>query len=486
MPGKFYDRCLEGGLKPTVLDLFAGAGGMALGFRAAGARCVGAVEWNQLASQTFAATFRDEDPRVFGGPEQGDVNNLAVDDLLGALPATPDIVVGGPPCQGFSRIGRAKQASLLGAEERLLTGGVTDPGRNQLYQYFLAVVRKAKPKAFVMENVPGMREHLGTDFAKRISREASYAGYHVRYFLLNAANYGVPQHRWRLFFVGIRNDYGVHAIPRPPPQTHAVLRDGIPVGGLEGSSLPDDRWMIAGSDLPQASVLAPAVSVREALGDLPRFRSHLSGIEPVEERRPSRGPLSPYAELLRRWPGLPQVEETSGHWYRYTGFSHPQPAEGGRDFPIFREMAQGDRYPEAIAIAHRRFREALGRLPQRLEPGSEAWEDLKSRYVPPYRNDAFHDKWRKLVAHEPAWTVTAHLSRDTYSHIHYDSRQARTVTVREAARLQSFPDAVDFQGNFGEQYRQIGNAVPPLLARAIASNLIEQLVELAPGVRAAK
>ena len=96
----------------------------------------------------------------------------------------------------------------------------------------------------------------------------------------------------------------------------------------------------------------------------------------------------------------------------------------------------------------------------------------------PYRNDAFHDKWRKFVATEPSWTVTAHLSRDTYSHIHYDSRQARTITIREAARLQSFPDAIEFQGNFGDQYRQIGNAVPPLLSRAIATNLLTQLDEL--------
>jgi DNA (cytosine-5)-methyltransferase 1 len=141
-------------------------------------------------------------------------------------------------------------------------------------------------------------------------------------------------------------------------------------------------------------------------------------------------------------------------------------------------MAQGDRYPEAIAIAHRRFREALALEVPRPEPESPYWEDLKSRLVPPYRNDAFHDKWRKLVADEPSWTVTAHLSHDTYSHIHYDSRQARTITVREAARLQSFPDAVDFKGNMGEQYQQIGNAVPPVLARAIATNLLGQLEEL--------
>lgn len=447
---------------------------MALGFRAAGAKCVGAVEWNDAAATTFQHTFRDEEPVVFGGPEDGDVNDLEVSRLLDSLQEQPDIVVGGPPCQGFSRIGRAKQASLLAETERVLSGGVTDPGRNQLYKYFLGVVREAQPKAFVMENVPGMREHLGTDFAKKISREAHYLGYHVRYFLLNAAEYGVPQHRWRLFFVGIRHDFGVHAIPEPPPRTH--VQDGGALV-LEGSSIPEHAWMRAGADILTSSGARPPVTVREALADLPRFRQHLRGEEPTEQRLPSRGPLSAYAEQLRSWPRMPRVETTSGHWYRFTGYTHPDACDGGRDFPLFREMAQGDRYPEAIAIAHRRFREALATANPRPAPDSPGWEDLRARFIPPYRNDAFHDKWRKLEADKPSWTVTAHLSRDTYSHIHYDSRQARTITVREAARLQSFPDAVDFQGNFGEQYRQIGNAVPPLLARAIATQLLGQLQE---------
>jgi DNA (cytosine-5)-methyltransferase 1 len=125
-----------------------------------------------------------------------------------------------------------------------------------------------------------------------------------------------------------------------------------------------------------------------------------------------------------------------------------------------------------------RFAEHVAELADPPKPGSQEWESMRDRFVPPYRNDAFDDKWHKLWLDRPSWTVTAHLGKDTYSHIHYDSRQARTVTIREAARLQSFPDAVEFQGNFGEQYKQIGNAVPPLLARAIAENLFVQLGEL--------
>ncbi len=445
-----------------TLDLFAGAGGMALGFQAAGTRCVGAVEYNQPAANTFASIFAPDEPMVFGGPEHGDVNLLPVTDLLAALPSQPDLVVGGPPCQGFSRVGRGKQASLLDEIDRVRQGGVTDPARNQLYQYFLAVVRKSRPLAFVMENVPGMREQLGRDFAKAIAREAHYCGYNVRYFLLNAASYGVPQHRWRLFFVGLRSDLGHRAIPKPPPATHQAH------SFLEGTALPDDPWMIAGPDIPVVEAPRPHVSVRDALGDLPRLVGHLKGQEPIEQQLDLRRAPSAYGQLLRSWPQLEARGRVSGNWYR----------NNTRDFRIFKLMAQGDRYPQALEIAHSLFNEYLAGLNPPPHPGSEEWCTLRDNFIPPYRNDAFHDKWRKLIADEPSWTVTAHLSRDTYSHIHYDSRQARTITVREAARLQSFPDAVDFAGNFGDQYRQIGNAVPPLLARAIAESLLAQLREL--------
>ena len=448
-----------------ILDLFSGAGGMALGFAAAGGKCIGAIEFDQAAAETFRQTFLEEKELVvLGGPDTGDVNHVPVPDLLSALAYNPDVVVGGPPCQGFSRIGRAKQASLLGEEDRVRTGGVTDPGRNLLYQYFLAVVRHSEPAAFVMENVPGMREHLGNDFARRIAREAHYLGYNVRYFLLNAAHFGVPQHRWRLFFVGIRSDLGHNATPRPPTQTH------MPTGSPRGTTLPEDPWMIDGDDLPTVLEPASLVTVREAIGDLPRLKSHLEDPpkRPTDELLALRGEPSPYVRTLRSWPGLETPAMVSGNWYRFTP----------RDFPIFELMAQGDTYPEALGIAHSILRKHLEGMDNPPRPGTAEWEEVMAAHVPPYRNDAFHDKWRKLIANEPSWTLTAHLSKDTYSHIHYDSRQARTISVREAARLQSFPDGVEFAGNFGEQYRQIGNAVPPLLARAIAAELFLQLAEL--------
>jgi DNA (cytosine-5)-methyltransferase 1 len=242
-------------------------------------------------------------------------------------------------------------------------------------------------------------------------------------------------------------------------------------GAQLGSSLPEDPWMIAGPDLPVVKHPAPFVTVREAIGDLPRLKGHLGpdGQPADNPDLPIRGRSSEYARALRAWPDFRPLDgAVSGNWYRFTP----------RDFPIFRKMAQGDCYPQALEIANRLFREELEAMDTPPRAGSGAWKSLRSRFVPPYRNDAFHDKWKKLVAEEPSWTLTAHLSKDTYSHIHYDSRQARTITVREAARLQSFPDGVEFVGNYGDQFRQIGNAVPPLLARAIAAELIRQLGEL--------
>lgn len=438
---------------------------MSLGFKAAGARCLGAVDAEATAAATLAQTLREDEPVVFGGA-RGDVNDLPVEKLLSTLAAPPDLIIGGPPCQGFSRIGRAKHASLLDSQSRALLGGQADPRRNQLYRYFLASVAKANPLAFVMENVPGMQSLLGVDHAVRISREAASLGYNVRYFLLDAAWYGVPQHRWRLFFVGFRRDLGAFSVPRPPTRQYLSAHDPG-----EFRTLPDDDWFIHGPDIPTAEGAPPPNTVQDAFADLPRMRGHLKGDRPTPGEKPyRRPPASPFASLMRNWPGAGDEQPTTdGAWYR----------SNERDFATFRDMNPGDRYPEALAIANRRFQEHIRSLgPNAPAIGSVDFADLEAQFVPPYRNDAFHDKWRKLVPERPSWTVTAHLGKDGYSHIHPDGRQARTISIREAARLQSFPDHVRFTGNNGQQFKQIGNAVPPLLAWAIADSVLSQLADL--------
>lgn len=131
-------------------------------------------------------------------------------------------------------------------------------------------------------------------------------------------------------------------------------------------------------------------------------------------------------------------------------------------------MKPGDRYPNALVIANHLFDAALAEWQHR---GCQTPKPRRSDFIPPYRSDNFPEKWRKLIRDEPSWTVTAHLAKDSYSHIHYDSRQARMITIREAARLQSFPDSWKFEGNMGDRFRQIGNAVPPLMAAAIGRHL---------------
>ena len=141
-------------------------------------------------------------------------------------------------------------------------------------------------------------------------------------------------------------------------------------------------------------------------------------------------------------------------------------------------MRPGDMYPEAVTIAQRLFRAALSRRKSRgkvVLTRSRQWTALKRKYVPPYKVTRFVNKFRKMAADEPSRTVPAHLGKDCYSHIHPDSRQARTISLREAARLQSFPDAFLLTGSFNDRYTQIGNAVPPLMAYAIAKHLRGQL-----------
>ena len=141
-------------------------------------------------------------------------------------------------------------------------------------------------------------------------------------------------------------------------------------------------------------------------------------------------------------------------------------------------MKEGDQYPEAHALALQMFDEELSELAKkgvRIKPGSAKYEELKSSIVPPYDASKFPNKWRKISRDQPVRTVMAHLSKDGYSHIHYDNAQARTISVREAARLQSFPDGFVFAGAMNEAFRQIGNAVPPLMAKAIATEIMKTI-----------
>ena len=143
-------------------------------------------------------------------------------------------------------------------------------------------------------------------------------------------------------------------------------------------------------------------------------------------------------------------------------------------------MPNGGEYPAAHATAVRLFEEALAELKSVSKmPSVEDREALFRKMVPPYPVTSFPNRWWKLRKDQPSRTLLAHMGKDTYSHIHYDSRQARTISVREAARLQSFPDGFVFKGTMNPAFRQIGNAVPPMLAFALAQHLKALLGETA-------
>ena len=458
----------DGSLPVRVVDLFAGAGGLSLGFRAAGCEVAAAVDADPVAGSTFRHNFAilqtQSPPLVLAGEEY---SLEVVDFLRRADIPSPDILVGGPPCQGFSRLGRGKLDSLSD------DGFEGDP-RNQLYRGFMLMLAHWRPRAVVVENVPGMLSVRGVNYAERVAREIAAAGYRIGYAVLNAVWYGVPQFRERLFFIGYRRDLGVR--PAAPARTHRIdMPEGYRSPLRHEPTLFDDiGWDNHYGELPVSlSTADPAVSVGEALDDLPALCDHLAGGMRLrgDFRRPiayRHLPRTRYSRLMRAWPGLPAPVVVADHVCRRTP----------RDHETFRQMKPGDRYPEAYRIACERFEESLALLRNSGEApveGSEAWATLRARFVPPYPLTKFEDKWRKLDPAMPSWTVPAHLAKDSYSHIHYDPDQARMVSVREAARIQSFPDGFRFEGNMGDCFRQIGNAVPPLVSWAIAVSVLRQL-----------
>jgi DNA (cytosine-5)-methyltransferase 1 len=304
--------------------------------------------------------------------------------------------------------------------------------------------------------------------------------YRCIYTLLNAANYGVPQTRERFFLVAIHKKARLD--PRfPAPTTKVVLPPGYAgtrrfalKNILNGDLLrPGDQWYRpspkAREDTP------PCVTAEDALADLPRLDDHIRKVDRRGARRLDGNreygttPHSRYASLMRNWPGFVSDGRLRDHVTRCLT---------DRDYRIFEAMMPGEDYPKAHARGLEFFGQRLEELQREgriLEENSEEYEEEKAKYVPPYDPEKFPNKWRKMSAREPARTLMAHLGKDTYSHIHYDSTQKRVISVREAARLQSFPDGFRFSGTMNPAFRQIGNSVPPLLAWAIASELLDVL-----------
>ncbi|MFG3508661.1 DNA (cytosine-5-)-methyltransferase [Streptomyces sp. NPDC047821] len=380
-----FDRWLGGfgAGKRLAVDLFSGAGGLSLGLERAGWTVAAAVDFDERALQTHAANFPGMSLHMdLGDPDERD----RLVEMLS--PAKIDLVAGGPPCQPFSRAGRSKIRSLVEHHGR-------DPHdrRKELWSAYLDVVKRLRPRAVLMENVPDMG--LGDDFfvVRTIEEQLEDLGYATQVRLVDAWKYGVPQHRKRLILLA-RND--VERFSWRQELEHdqrTTLRDAI-------------------GDLP---VLPVVPTERVGQRELPYD-------EPSE--------LSKFAQDMRKWARKDRV------WDHMTRRVRKDDAE------IFSSMDSKTLYSHISPELQR------------------------------YKADHFTDKYKKLDWSDLSRSITAHIAKDGYWYIHPDQDQPRTLTVREAARVQTFPDKFRFAGTRSDAFRQIGNAVPPLLGEAAAEALL--------------
>lgn len=377
--------------KPTVLDVFCGAGGMSLGFRQAGCEILGGIDHNRHAVETHHRNFSESKLNL---PPQ-DIRNIVNIKNLNLEPSEVDIVIGGPPCQVFSRVGIGKM--------RKLGRNIELDERNFLYKEFIRFVEYYRPLCFVMENVDNLARK--TIILQEIIQGFKIQGYNVNHQILDASDFGVPQKRKRLFIIGIRSDLSIDPV------------------------FPDKT-----SELP--------VPVGEAISDLPPLeplviplKTKCSGPKQVDKQLPYRyAPKHEYQERMRI-----NQKRNQGVW------NHICRSHNEKDIEIFCKLKQGQRYKD---------------IPQELMR---------------YRADIFNDKYKRLVWYEPSWTLTAHMRKDGLAYIH--PNQDRSISVREAARIQSFPDDFIFHAPMTRMFELVGNSVPPLLAEAIAKPLVKIIQE---------
>jgi DNA (cytosine-5)-methyltransferase 1 len=390
----------------TVLDTFAGAGGFSLGFELAGCKIVGGIEMDSWASQTFSHNHKDALVLT------RDIQLVSDDELRDTFAGKhPDILLGGPPCQGFSIC-------------RKNAGDPTDP-RNSLFNEFLRISRVLQPDFVIMENVPNIenaRTHHGESVLGIIKHELKNLGYHVTHRILEATDFGIPQIRRRLFVVA-----SVREISRPFPEATHSVQGGI--GDLFGG------------------VRQNCPTLWEAISDLPPLEAG-EGSEVQDYTQPADN-------VYQR-----QLRAGSERLWNHTAMRHSK-----RMVERFASMSCG---------------QSVSDVAQHLRPLQRNGNGKISEKVYDQNN-------RRMHADRPCHTIPASFYAN-FVHPY----QHRNFTPREGARLQSFPDWYVFkgkptvvsqkllarEGRTDEkhlcQYNQIGNAVPPLLAKAIAQNLMVQ------------
>lgn len=427
--------------KPPILavDLFAGAGGLTEGLRMAGIHTVVANDFDTWAGETYAENHARHGT-VF---VPGDITNGRVrKDILSAVKGQAiDLVAGGPPCQAFSQM-------------RNHDRDTTDP-RNSLYRQLMSLVDDLHPKAFIMENVVGMQNIAGGALGNQILRDLSLRGkYVVGCSVLDASDYGVPQTRRRVLIIGVRADLGLQ--PPMPRRVGAAellhLERRLDRRGRATYAIPPEQLSMLGETNLMSKLLDPEdrefVTVEQAIGDL-------IDLAPSErlERKPSNDAVAYPREPLSAYQRFVRGTETQVF---------------NADVPSIRE----DTVRRLAAIPQGgNFRDIPEALQARYLNGSKWGPDLGREEL----SRKHYYAYRKLHPQFFSWTL------NTKTDCVYHYGPLRALSVREFARIHSFPDAYKFlHGDRHSRYRQIGNAVPPLLGKAIGDAL---LAILRPGRR---
>lgn len=387
-----------------LVDLFSGAGGLSAGFHQAGFDVVAAVDNWQEACNSIQANHPNAQVLCT------DVRKLDEKKFVKSLDSKIDIVIGGPSCQGFSTSGGfSRNGRQLGDE------------RNSLFLEFVRLVDAIQPEWVVMENVTGLLLFNKGQVAEEIIKQFRLIGYYVVPIILLAADYGVPQLRRRVFFVGNRTK---NKIPLPVPSHRNPTL-------WKNFALPFEHLSRIGNKSGSATQLPLHVSFADACADLPKLEEGQL-ISDVDFSEP---PKSEFQEYARQG-----ASKITNHF-------------------AF-QLSEFDRE----AIRHLKPGENWRSLPDHLKVGRFA-------KIRPYDATTL---LKRLKFEAPSYTITTKFNEATTgAFIHPE--QNRTISVREAARLQSFRDDYVFTGSFRDIREQIGNAVPPLLAQKVAAGIAAEL-----------
>jgi len=371
--------------KPTIVDFFCGAGGFSYGFIQENFKVELANDNNPECIETYKFNHPEiSESKII----KSDIEKI-INKIQQHLTSSIDVVIGGPPCQGFSN---ANQQRII-----------NDP-RNKLYKYFIEAVKKIQPKIVVMENVKGMHS-----YAEQVKKDFKNISYILDYEILISDQFGVAQKRPRLFFIAVRNDF-LH-------KKKIIIKNIFNEIKLSAKNF-------------NKHVLRDALAYIKPL-ESPIIKNKTETDDDVTGKKIDfnkfKGDENSYLKLINNNRKINFI------------FNHKARYANKINYQIFSKLKQG-------------------------EDGTS--KEIQDIFPYKHRNHIFKDKYFKLDQNKPSKTITAHLRMDCLSHIH--PTQIRTITPREAARIQSFPDDYFFLGSYLKTYMQIGNAVPPLMSKCIA------------------